>query len=320
MEYPNVALALLVIAIVLLVVFAGGIIFFLRRSPSYKAGPAKGTTAEDAERLKAEYAQAGMPVKSSFFSSPSVTGSLSGVAFVHKVIPGGRNSPSRAVVTARSGMRGQFAVRREGGSEGFFKSIGFAGEVQTGDANFDREFYLLGSSREYVAAMFSDVQNREAVRAIFGLGFDHLELYDGEITASRERHAQLIELKAVGSVLEQLAALRTTPGAQQVAMQGSGGITLRQINTVCAAAAGVAVAALMGILYLLDPMVGGQLAIYEETWRPALYVYVPLVLLAVLALRGRPAAVKELSLVALIGLPGLWGSGAGLATLANQVP
>ncbi len=319
MEQPHIALFLLVVAIVIFVVVAGSIIFVLRRFLGHKKTVTTQATAQtDAEQIKGEYAQAGLPVNSSFFSSPSVTGTLAGIAFSHKIVPGGRNSPPRIELSARSALRGDFAIRREGGSESFFKSIGIAGEAQTGDAAFDGEFYLAGTSREYVQALFSDAQNRDAVRALFSLGFDSVELGDAGITASRSGHGQLLELSALRSALEQFAALRTTPSAMQVAIQGIGGINTRHINTACAVALGVAVAAFMATTVLLEPMVDGQFGLFEDSWRSALIAYVSLVLVTLLMLRGRANAPRELVMIALLGLPSIWVGAVSGAMLANQ--
>jgi len=319
MEQPRVALFLLLAAIVILIVVAGLTIFILRRIPGYRKHAAtQKTTAADADRIRAEYALAGLTVKSSFFASPSVSGTLSGVAFTHRIVPGGRNSPPHAQLTARSALRGDFAVRREGGSEGFFKSIGLAGEAQTGDAGFDHEFYLAGSSREYVQALFADAQNRAALRTLFALGLDRVELHDGKVTAIRERPAQLLEVSTLRSALEQIATLRTTPGAMQVAMQGFGGIHTRQIITFCAIALGVAVAAFMATTVLLQPMIDGHFALFADSWRRALIAYGAVLALTVLLLRGRANAPRELFMIALLGLPSIWVGGVSGTMLANQ--
>jgi len=316
MEPSSIAPFLLVAAIVVAV---GLIIFVVRRMPGYrKYSAAQSASSTDRERIKAEYAQAGLPVRSSIFSAPSVSGTLSGVAFGQKLVHGGRNSPPRVELSARSALRGEFTVRSEGGSEGFFKSIGFADEAQTGDADFDREFYLAGVSREYVRALFSEAQNRAAVRRLFALGFDRVELQDGELTATRSRHAQLLELNVLREALEQLSALRTTPSAMQVAMQGLGGIRTRHVNTACTVALGIAVSAFMATTFLLEPMVDGQLAMFEDSWRPALIAYGALIGATLLLLRGRANAPRELVMIALLGLPALWIGGVSAAMLANQ--
>jgi hypothetical protein len=310
------ALFWLLAAIVLVLVVAGSIIFILRR---FLGGKTFVTTAQtDAAEIKAAYAQAGLLVKSSLFSSPSVTGTLSGTAFMHKIVPGTRNSPPHAELSARSALRGDFSIRREGGTEGFFKSIGFAGEAQTGDTEFDRTFYLAGISPEYIRALFSDAQNRDAVRALFALEFDRVELRDGRITAVRRRHAQLLELDVLRSALDQFAALRPTPAAMQVTIQGIGGIATRQIDTGCVIAFGVAVAGFMATTVLLEPMVDGQFAMFEDTWHPALVAYLPLFVATLVALRGRANAPKELLMIAVFGLPSLWVGAVSGAMLANQ--
>jgi hypothetical protein len=319
MEPSRLALFVVLAAIIVAVV-AGLIIFILRRIPAYRKYAATAKTAgSDAQRIRSEYQQAGLQVSSSWTAAPSVSGTLSGTSFTERLVQGSRNSPPRIELSARSALRGEFSVRREGGTESFFKSIGFAGEAQTGDATFDREFYLAGTSREYVQALFSDPGNRAAVRTLFALGFDGVELRDGRLIATRRRHAQLLELDALRAALEQLAALRTTASAMQFAMHGIGGIRTRQIDTVCSVAFGVAITAFMLTVYLLEPMVDGQLAMFADSWRPALIAYGILVGIALLLLRGRANAPREFAMIALLGLPAIWVVGVSGAMLANQV-
>ncbi len=320
MEQPRVALSILLAVIVVAIVVGGLIILILRRIPAYRRMRDKGLDmAADGERIKGEYAQAGLSVSSGFFSGPSVSGTLSGMHFTHRIVPGGRNSPPRIELSTPSSLRGEFSVRREGGREGFFKAIGFAGEAQTGDAAFDREFYLAGVSRDYVQALFADAQNRDAVRALFALDFNSLELQDGQLTVARSGQTLLLELAALRAALEQLAALRTTAGAMQAAMQGLAGLRTRHIDKLCTAVMGVAVTAFMATLYFLEPMVDGQFAMFLDSWHAALIVYGALVAVSLLLLRGRANAPRELLMVALVGLPSIWAGGVSAAMLVNQV-
>jgi hypothetical protein len=319
MEQSRVVLFFILAAIAIVVVVAGLIIFVLRRIPAYrKYAAAANTASADAQRIKAEYAQAGLHLQSSIWAAPSVSGTLSGTAFRQRIVHGNRNSPPRIELSARSALRGDFSVRREGGRESFFKSIGFAGEAQTGDAAFDREFYLAGTSRDYVQAMFRDAGNREAVRTLFALGFDSVELANGELSAMRRGHAQLLELEALRGALEQLAALRTTPGAMQAAMQGLGGIRTRQIDAVCAVMLGVAIAAFSASVFLLEPMVDGQFAMFLDSWRLALIVCGVLVGATLIVLRGRANAPREFAMIAFLALPSIWITWVSGAMLANQ--
>ncbi len=319
MEQPRVALSILLAVIVVAIVVGGLIIFILRRIPAYRRIRDKGLDmAADGERIKGEYAQAGLSVSSGFFSGPSVSGTLYGMHFTHRIIPGGRNSPPRIELSTPSSLRGEFSVRREGGREGFFKAIGFAGEAQTGDAAFDGEFYLAGVSRDYVQALFADAQNRDAVRALFALDFDSLELQDGQLTVARSGQTLLLELAALRAALEQLAALRTTAGAMQAAMQGLGGLRTRHIDKLCTAVMGVAVTVFMATLYFLEPMVDGQFAMFLDSWRAALIVYGALVAVSLLLLRGRANAPRELLMIVLVGLPSIWAGGVSAAMLVNQ--
>lgn len=319
MEQPRIALYLLLAAIVIAMVVGGLIIFVLRRVPAYRRVRDEGmAAAADSERIKAEYLQAGLSPSSGFFSGPGVSGALSGRHFTHRIVPGGRNRPPRVELSTRSELRGEFAVRREGASEGFFKSIGIAGEAQTGDSAFDREFYLAGVSRDYLEALFADARNRDAVRALFALGFDSVELQDGQLTAARRGQAQLLELSALREALEQLAALHTTAGAMQVAMQGLGGLRTRHIDAACMVVMGVAMTAFFATLHFLEPMVDGPFAMFLDSWRAALIAYGALVAVALLLLRGRANAPRELLMIALVGLPSTWAGGVGAAMLVNQ--
>jgi len=188
-QYKNIAIVVAV-CIALLVVIAGPILFFVRRSGAYKKHVA---AKEDADRVLAEYQEAGMLSTGSKFldqvkflvkKGVGVEGEVSGLHFNHQVIPGsiGRHShsPPSITLTADSNLQGTFTVRREGKADSLFKSIGFAGEAQTGDPDFDSEFYLLSPSRKYVQAMFSAEKNRDAVRSLFEAGFDRVELNGGK--------------------------------------------------------------------------------------------------------------------------------------------
>ena len=70
MEQPGVALSILLLAIVVAIVVGSLIISILRRIPGYRRARDQGlAAAADGERVKAEYAQAGLAVKSGFFSA-----------------------------------------------------------------------------------------------------------------------------------------------------------------------------------------------------------------------------------------------------------
>jgi hypothetical protein len=245
-----------------------------------------------------------------------VSSTLSGVTFIHKVIFS-RNNPPYARLTGSSALRGEFAVRREGSTEGFFKSIGFAGEAQTGDAAFDAEFYLFGRSQEYLRAFFSDPRNRAAIRALFELGFDSVTLRDGWLVATRHHPPMLLELEALRAAIEQFAALGEPPAAMSVAMKGIGGVSTAHIKAALVFTLFFATGTWFVVAGVLNPMIDGSFALYVDSWRQGLLACVLLLVAAAFALRGRAAAPKELAMITLIGVL-LWSSGAGLATAANQ--
>ncbi len=88
---------------------------------------------------------------------------------------------------------------------------------------------------------------------------------------------------------------------------------------VCATVFGVAGVAFLVVMFLLDPMIDGPFAMFADTWQPVtLYAYLPLVAVAFIALRGRASAISDLTMIVLLGLPGILGGAVGLATVANQ--
>ena len=104
MEQSRVVLFFILAAIAIVVV-AGLIIFVLRRIPAYrKYAAAANTASADAQRIKAEYAQAGLHLQSSIWAAPSVSGTLSGTAFRERIVHGNRNSPPRIELSARSAL------------------------------------------------------------------------------------------------------------------------------------------------------------------------------------------------------------------------
>ena len=310
----------LLFAVVLLVV--GGavlLILLVRRLPGYRRyREIQAAAAELLARRKAEYAQAGLTVKTRFLGGQRVAGTLGGRAFRCRAVPGSRNEPAHTVLTTASELRGDFVVSREGGSERWFKSLGLAREAQTRDAAFDDAYYLAGRSHDYVQALFAEETNRAAVRALFALGFDRVELHRGRLAAKRERVAELPELGALEAALVALAGLEETPGTRHAAMQGRGGPSTRQIRYACTGLALLAGLGYIACLTTLQPLLDGVFAPLRDYWRHALFAYAGLTVVTVLALRGRAAFAGELATLVLVGLPALAALALEGALLGNQ--
>jgi len=201
MENPRVALFLFGAAVVLLVVVAGSIILILRMIPAYKSATAKGVAEkEHAEQVNANYLRAGFRVRKGFFVVESVTGVLAGVMFTQKAYSGSRNVFPSVEVSVPSALRGEFTITRGSTVEG-----------KTGDAEFDGNFYLRGSPRDFVQTVFGNARNRDAVLVLFRKGFDRVTLAGGKVFAEKMHERHLIDLPVVTDAVARLAELCNTP-------------------------------------------------------------------------------------------------------------
>ena len=274
--------------------------------------------ATQSAEIELEYTRAGINVRTSWVHGGRVaSGVLQGVRFVLTIAPPTHHSAPHAMLATPSALGGTFGVGREGSAHRFLKRVGLTSEVQIGDAGFDREFYLSGS-RECIESLFGEAQARDAVRALFRLGFDSVGLRGGKLSALMQDCPPLLHLDTLRAALEQLAAIRTTPGAQGAAMKEDpaprttqilyGSLTLLIFGYFLFLAADM----------MIQPLADGLAAVFEDAWPGALAAYIALATLAVFLLRGRPLAHWELFAILLMALPGLGLGGWGGALLANQ--
>ncbi|HEY5789890.1 MAG TPA: hypothetical protein VIX81_04645 [Gammaproteobacteria bacterium] len=307
---------------VLIATAAGAVLLILlvRRLPGYRRHLAeRAKAASEQAGRRTEYARVGLQVRQRLLGGLRVDGALSGRAFRYRAVPRSKNSPARTTLATRSDLHGDFAVSREGRSDRWFKSLGLAREAQTGDAAFDDAYYLAGRAHDYVRALFAEEANRDAVHALFALGFDRVELHRGTLTLTRDGFAELLDLATLEAALDGLAALRGTPGTRHTAMQGLGGLSSRQLKFACTGLAVLAGLGYAACLAVLQPLLDGPFAPLLDAWRPALFAYLGLHVLAVLALRGRAAFATELAALVLLGLPALAALALEGALLGNQL-
>ena len=272
------------------------------------------------QQLQEDYAAAGMTVgpRSNWTSATAIGGTHGGIAFVQKLVPGSRSDPAHVELCLDTALDEDLRVARETGTDSFFKSIGFAVEVQTGDAAFDGEFYLSSRSPEFLAALFRAEPNRAALRALFAQGFERLELEGGVLLARKGGGNELLELATLRSAVESLARLRKVAEAARAVLPAPRGMTTNQFVSVAGLAslaliAPYPVAALIG-----RPLLDGSFALFLGSlpWFGAAMLAFVLALAA--ALRGRSNAHREFFTAAVIALIGIPMGGWGAAMLVNE--
>ena len=136
--------------------------------------------------IEAEYLRMGLTVASTpVRGEPVVSGTLQGVPFVLEAT---FTDPRRTVIAVPSEAGPDFEITRYGSRD--------------------------SSGRDLVEAMFPDEKVRGAVRGLFGLGFDTVELHGGRLRATRHVTVGLLPPGQLLAVIGHLAVLRTMPGAR----------------------------------------------------------------------------------------------------------
>ena len=137
--------------------------------------------------IEAEYRRMGLEVASTpVHGEPVVRGTLQGVPFVLEAT---LTRPKRTMLTVpcESGVR-DFEISRYDSRD--------------------------GSGRDLVDSMFPDAKSRDAVRALFLLGFDTIESRGGSLRAIRNLTVALLPPGKLDAVIGHLAVLRAIPGAR----------------------------------------------------------------------------------------------------------
>jgi hypothetical protein len=102
-------------------------------------------------------------------------------------------------------------------------------------------------------------------------------------------------------------------------LQGLGGLTSRQLRHLCIGLALLAGIGYAACLALLQPLLDGVFTPLLDVWQPALFAYLGLHVVAVLALRGRATFATELASLVLLGLPALAALALEGMLLGNQL-
>ena len=178
-----------------LLLFVGGVwgfVRFIRWGNRYwSTTPGR----RSAEAIEAEYKRAGVVVEDGGLTQVA-RGTLQSVPFVVTLYPSG--SPPRALFEVPDAKGPDFSLAREGDGMREFIRLGAGHSMQTGDAGMDPRIDELPGIAE-----------REAVRALFHLGFEELERGGGRLRAVKYFCQLLPELEVLRRALDHLRVLRS---------------------------------------------------------------------------------------------------------------
>ena len=102
-----------------------------------------------------------------------------GQKYFYKYFSGSKNNPSYFKVWIDCQSRGSFRVGKETGFDRFFKNLGIAVEIQTGDNQFDKDYYINTDTVAFTRACFSSPERRQVVNELFNLNFREIQ-HDGK--------------------------------------------------------------------------------------------------------------------------------------------
>lgn len=139
-----------------------------------------------APAIEAEYLRMGLEVASTpVRGEPVVSGTLQGVPFVLEAT---FTDPRRTVLTVPRETGGDFAIAREASRD--------------------------TSGRDLVESTFPEAKRRDAIRALFRLGFDTIESRGGKLRAIRHLTVGLLPPDRLRAAIGHLAVLRADAGAR----------------------------------------------------------------------------------------------------------
>ena len=105
-------------------------------------------------------------------------GIFEGIEYRYQHYAGSRDSASSFTVAVDCPSGESFKVTRETGVDVFGERLGVDMELQTGDQEFDDDFYLTTEKSDFACTFFGSTEKRQAIRNIFDNGFDLIK-HDG---------------------------------------------------------------------------------------------------------------------------------------------
>ncbi len=106
-----------------------------------------------------------------------------GVPYEFRYTPRRKKSPPTLTVSVAAANRYSYDIRPEGLSDRAAKSFGVSEEHQTGDIDFDSQYYLGSDAPGGLRFVFGDPGARQCVKEIFALGPRHVYQKKGKLTA-----------------------------------------------------------------------------------------------------------------------------------------
>jgi hypothetical protein len=238
------------------------------------------------------------------------TGEFEGRPYQYVYHAGSRNRRASFRVRIDCPSPGDFEVSAESRFDRVFKKLGIVAELQTGDPDFDRRFYINTNSVRFCRAYFANGDVRQTVRGIADLGYTAITLKGSTLEAVCSPFAVGAARPEgfVDEAVRGLGALAADMPQEWYEPRALGMPRWKIARAGVFAAAGLSLAGGFGLLLwgtmAYRPLDGGALTLCSLRYSvAALAVFV---VAAVRLLRGRSSSHKELLVsvgIAVLGFP-----------------
>ena len=133
-------------------------------------------------------------------------GNYENISFTYLHFGGSKNAPPYFEITIQCPSPAAFKITRESGFDRFFKRLGVCVEIDTGDLEFDKMFYINSRTVEFTRQLLSDQKKRDTVRMIFDGGFNELTLSGNLLKARwngfpRNKNLEMEKVQQIASFL-----------------------------------------------------------------------------------------------------------------------
>lgn len=220
--------------------------------------------------------------------------------------PGSKNRPPKLTVSVPCLSHGEFTVEREGKLDQMAKKIGLSSELQTGDSDFDNNYYIFSDTVDFARVYFQSPKKREMIKNIFGTGFSQVKHNGKSIEASWPGFALPgFNDSLVMATIDNLAELSENIQDYFAELQFLGIPRLRIKNIILYLFPSlVLVGAVVSLFWVIQyqPLDGFNLFMYSLLFSvPAVIAYL---ILTGFTIRGRASAHKDFIRIGFLSLMG----------------
>ncbi len=248
-------------------------------------------------------------------------GELGGQTYWFEFFEGGKNSPSYLKVWLECPSSGSFKLRPENAFDRFFKRLGIAVEIQTGDRDFDETTYVSTDEVAFAHRFLAPPEKREAALGLIRQGFKEVS-HDGKTMEAKRTpfsFGEQLDRQTVENAVQYLIPLcRNLPGETYEGRIGGTPAWKIQRNVLLGVSGAAAAIGLVLTLWgseAYPPLDGGALmALSLRYSAPTLLVFL---VLSVALLRGRSSSHLELVFVTLLSAFGAIVGGFGAVAVLN---